>query len=271
MLSVPPAVEESRQKITLDTDAGVIRTLVNGSTCLLAISGKTQLVKSRDDIDEKFLANSSALSLGELSGWSSWGTCSASCQLDYTLPTKTSTRTCLRSTFGGNCNNQALNQTQNCNAEEQYRIGVLGVRVPTCNNLVNIPFQTRSRSCIGFSTWDPKYSGCPDITTSDQQTCNVNVGCAGTYGAWSGWSSCSETCQSNPALNPFQTQTRQCLGATLGGTCAGPSSQTMTCNSGVPCPGVLSGWSAWGACSALCQLDYTVPTQTSTRTCLGPF
>ncbi|XP_065650972.1 uncharacterized protein LOC136079179 [Hydra vulgaris] len=35
----------------------------NGSTCLAAKSGRTQLVESRNDIDEKFLANNSALFL----------------------------------------------------------------------------------------------------------------------------------------------------------------------------------------------------------------
>ena len=60
------AAEESKQEITLDTEAGVIRMSNNGLSCLTAISGRTQLVKSRDDIDERFLANNSALSLGEV-------------------------------------------------------------------------------------------------------------------------------------------------------------------------------------------------------------
>ena len=66
MLSGPQAIEESKREITLDTEAGVIRMLSNGSTCLTGISGKMQLVALRDDIDEKFLANNSALSLGEV-------------------------------------------------------------------------------------------------------------------------------------------------------------------------------------------------------------
>ena len=66
MLSGPQAVEESKQEITLDTEAEVMRMSSKGSTCLTAMSGKTQLVESRDDIDEKFLANNSALSLGEV-------------------------------------------------------------------------------------------------------------------------------------------------------------------------------------------------------------
>jgi hypothetical protein len=40
MLSGPQTVEESKQEITLDTEAGVIRMSSNGSTCLLAISGR---------------------------------------------------------------------------------------------------------------------------------------------------------------------------------------------------------------------------------------
>ncbi|XP_065682759.1 SCO-spondin isoform X3 [Hydra vulgaris] len=211
---------------------------------------------------------------GFISTWGAWGVCSASCQLSFTPPTQTRNRQCVGATFNGNCNGAVLTDTQNCN-EQVYCQGTIsdwsswGACSSICNNLVTVPFQTRSRSCIGYSTWDPNYTGCPGITKSDQQSCNVNVACSGSYGAWSAWSSCSESCQSNPAATPFQTQTRPCLGATLGGGCAGPSSQTMACNSGVPCPGVLSGWSTWGACSASCQLEYTVPTQTSTRTCSG--
>ncbi|XP_065658455.1 uncharacterized protein LOC136082967 [Hydra vulgaris] len=66
MLSGPQAVEESKQEITLDTEAGVIRMSGHGSTCLMTKLGRTQLVESTDDIDEKILVNNSALSLGEL-------------------------------------------------------------------------------------------------------------------------------------------------------------------------------------------------------------
>ncbi|XP_065645238.1 adhesion G protein-coupled receptor B2-like [Hydra vulgaris] len=86
------------------------------------------------------------------------------------------------------------------------------------------------------------------------------------YGAWSAWSSCSESCQSNPVATQFQMQTRPCLGATLGGGCAGPWSQTMAFSSEVPCPDFIS---ARGACSASCQLRFTSPTQTRNRQCVG--
>ena len=51
MLSGSQAVEESKKKIALDTEAGMIRMSSNGSTWLLAISGRMQLVESRDNID----------------------------------------------------------------------------------------------------------------------------------------------------------------------------------------------------------------------------
>ncbi|XP_065664837.1 SCO-spondin isoform X6 [Hydra vulgaris] len=211
---------------------------------------------------------------GILSAWGAWGACTASCQLSFTSPTQTRNRQCDRATFNGNCNGAMLTDTQNCN-EQVYCPGTIsdwsswsGCSA-SCNNLVNVPSQTRTRSCVGFSTWDPTYTGCPGITRSEQISCNANVGCPGIYNAWSAWSTCSESCQSNTNLAPFQTQTRQCIGATLGAGCTGPSSQTQNCNVGVSCPGILSAWTAWGACSASCQLDFIVPQQTSTRTCSG--
>ncbi|XP_065664839.1 SCO-spondin-like isoform X2 [Hydra vulgaris] len=211
---------------------------------------------------------------GILSAWGAWGACTASCQLSFTSPTQTRNRQCNGATFNGNCNGAMLTDTQNCN-EQVYCPGTIsdwsawGGCSASCNNLVNVPSQTRTRSCVGFSTWDPTYTGCPGITRSEQVSCNANVGCPGIYNAWSAWSTCSESCQSNTNLAPFQTQTRQCIGATLGAGCAGPSSQTQNCNVGVSCPGILSAWAAWGACSASCQLDFIVPQQTSTRTCSG--
>ncbi|XP_065682807.1 SCO-spondin isoform X2 [Hydra vulgaris] len=211
---------------------------------------------------------------GILSLWGAWGACTASCQLSFTSPTQTRNRQCNGATFNGNCNGLMLTDTQNCN-EQVYCPGTISdwsswsVCSASCNNLVTVPSQTRTRSCSGFSTWDPTYTGCPGITRSEQISCNANVGCPGTYNAWNAWSTCSESCQSNSNLAPFQTQTRQCIGATLGAGCVGPSSQTQNCNVGVSCPGILSTWAAWGACSASCQLDLIVPQQTSTRTCSG--
>ncbi|XP_065646023.1 adhesion G protein-coupled receptor B1-like isoform X4 [Hydra vulgaris] len=165
--------------------------------------------------------NSQALTQTENCFISAWGACSASCQLSFTLPTQTRNCQYIGAIFNGSCNGAVFTDTQNCN-EQVYCPGTIsdwsfwGACSSICNNFFTVPFQTRSQICIGYLTWDPNYKGCPGITTSDQQTCNINVACSGTYGAWSAWNSCSESCQSNPATTPFQTQTISCLGARLG-------------------------------------------------------
>ncbi|XP_047142615.1 SCO-spondin isoform X2 [Hydra vulgaris] len=211
---------------------------------------------------------------GILSSWGVWGQCSATCQLTSSLPTQQRTRNCVGATFGGNCNGQAAVGFQTCSLRV-FCPGTIsdwsswGTCSDVCNNLVTPPYQTRSRSCIGYSSWDPNYLGCPGISTTEQQPCNTLVGCSGTYDAWSSWSGCSESCQSNDSVFPFQIQTRQCVGSTLGAGCAGPSSKTESCNIGVSCPGILTSWERWGQCSATCQLTSTLPTQQRSRICVG--
>ncbi|XP_065664862.1 properdin-like [Hydra vulgaris] len=90
----------------------------------------------------------------------------------------------------------------------------------------------------------------------------------GYYGEWSAWGPCSESCQSI-SVSPFQTQTRQCPGYSLDGSCPGPSHQTKSCNTGVSCPGIISAWEEWGLCSASCQLSINSPFQKRDRQCVG--
>ena len=54
---------------------------------------------------------------GTISDWGSWGSCSASCQLNFVSPTRTRTRLCTGSSLGGNCNGQILTNSENCNVE----------------------------------------------------------------------------------------------------------------------------------------------------------
>ena len=48
-----------------------------------------------------------------------------------------------------------------------------------CNTVGNGPYQSRERSCFGFSTWNPNYKGCVGDSRTDQQLCNQEVGCKG--------------------------------------------------------------------------------------------
>ena len=59
----------------------------------------------------------------------------------------------------------------------------------------------------------------------------------GLYTSWSAWGLCTESCQSNPAVSPYQTRVRTCIGGTLNGTCTGASSENQDCNLGIPCSG----------------------------------
>ncbi|XP_065646114.1 semaphorin-5B-like isoform X2 [Hydra vulgaris] len=75
---------------------------------------------------------------------------------------------------------------------------------------------------------------------------------------------CSASCQLVYTV-PTQTSTRNCSGASLGVNCNSQAlTQTENCN--VLFPGFIS---AWGACSASCQLSFTLPTQTRNSQYIG--
>ncbi|XP_065646150.1 adhesion G protein-coupled receptor B2-like isoform X2 [Hydra vulgaris] len=101
-----------------------------------------------------------------------------SCQLDYTVPTQTSTRTCSGASLGHNCNGQVLTQTKNCNPEVLCPnfISARGACSASCQLRFTSPTQTRNRQCAGAT---------------------FNDNCNGTVLTYGTWSSCSESCQSN--------------------------------------------------------------------------
>lgn len=208
---------------------------------------------------------------GSLTQWSSFGACSASCQLGLVAPTQERKRSCLGSTFGGNCNNAVLTETADCNVEVRCP-GVLtnwgqwGACSENCQSNPNqIPTRMRSRQCINFS-----FGGnCEGAALTMTEACNVGVGCAGMWSNWGAYESCSETCQSNVNTVPTQIRRRTCNGGTFGQTCPGSSVGTRNCSERAPCPGNLTPWSPYGACSASCQLGLIAPTQQRTRSCIG--
>lgn len=65
-------------------------------------------------------------------------------------------------------------------------------------------------------------------------SCNSTIGCPvdGVWGAWNNYSDCTTSCGVGT-----QTRTRLCNGQQNGGlSCFGSATQTITCNTSIPCP-----------------------------------
>ncbi|XP_057295171.1 adhesion G protein-coupled receptor B1-like isoform X2 [Hydractinia symbiolongicarpus] len=204
---------------------------------------------------------------GSLTQWSAYGACSATCQTGIQPPTQQRRRTCERATFGGNCNGAVLVQITDCNVEvactgQWFKWGAYDTCSTTCQSNINVPpTRSRTRTCNGGRT---TCSG----SSVETQFCNVRVACQGNVTSWSDYSACSSTCQ--PVFNtPTQRRTRTCVGATFGGDCNGASlNESIYCNLNVACPGKLSPWEQWGACSESCQGNSNVaPTKSRARNC----
>lgn len=95
------------------------------------------------------------------------------------------------------------------------------------------------------------------ITTFSQfftsSSCSIIT--AGTWSLWSGWSSCSATCQGGT-----RSRSRTCQG----GGCVGAAIQTQPCNNNVQCY-EWGPWAAWAPCSTSCSHGF----QTRFRNCVG--
>ncbi|XP_057294929.1 SCO-spondin-like [Hydractinia symbiolongicarpus] len=205
---------------------------------------------------------------GTLTQWTSYGACSATCQLNLQAPTQQRSRTCERATFGGNCNGAVLVQTTDCNVEVACP-GVLSQWTPwsacseTCETGAQ---QTRTRTCTNTS-----FGGnCNGASLTESRTCNDGVPCQGVLTQWSQWSACSATCQLG-GTSPTRTRTRLCQGATQGGNCGGAIlSETENCNFQVGCPGTLTQWGPWNPCSSTCQANATItPSRARIRFCIN--
>ncbi|XP_057295170.1 properdin-like isoform X1 [Hydractinia symbiolongicarpus] len=204
---------------------------------------------------------------GNLTQWSKYGACSGTCHTDLQPITQQRTRICVGATFGGNCNNAILVETTNCDVDapcagQWFKWGAYDTCSTTCQSNINVPpTRSRTRTCNGGRT---TCSG----SSVETQFCNVRVACQGNVTSWSDYSACSSTCQ--PVFNtPTQRRTRTCVGATFGGDCNGASlNESIYCNLNVACPGKLSPWEQWGACSESCQGNSNVaPTKSRARNC----
>ncbi|XP_057294574.1 adhesion G protein-coupled receptor B1-like [Hydractinia symbiolongicarpus] len=222
---------------------------------------------------------------GSLTQWFQWGACSENCHSNPNVaPTRSRTRQCLGATFGGNCGGASLTMAGTCNVGigcqafinqnfisnkmlgQWSNWGAYGGCFETCQSNVNTaPTQSRRRTCNGgtFGTT------CPGNGV-DTRDCSVGIACPGSLTQWSGYGVCSATCQSGVQA-PTQERTRSCVGATFGGNCNGALLvQNSDCNVEVACPGSLTQWFQWGACSENCHSNPNVmPTRSRFRQCLG--
>lgn len=188
---------------------------------------------------------------GNWSPWSSWGSCSKTCDGGF----RKRMRECSdpAPAHGGKaCMGEAV-ETKKCNLK---LCPVNGKWSPwstwfPCSKTCGGGLQTRKRSCINPA---PANSGKPcQGVTKETKGCNVNK-CPvnGNWSAWSAWSSCSKTCDDG-----LQRRMRKCKNpapANGGDPCKGNASEVQTCSlQFCPVNGQWGSWQAWNACSVSCK------------------
>ncbi len=193
----------------------------------------------------------------EVSAWSSWSSCSKVCGGGV----QTQSRSVLTYTAYGGLPCPALTQTQSCNTlacPVNCAVGAWSAW-STCSKSCGGGVQSQSRGI----TKQPAFGGSPCPALTQTQACNTQncpINCV--VGGWSAWSACTETCGGGT-----RRQTRAIVINTAHGGQACPAlSQTQNCNT-QPCPVncMVSGWSAWSACSAKCGGGVQTQTRTVTR------
>ena len=194
----------------------------------------------------------------QVTPWSSWGTCSATCGGG----THTQTRTIIAPASNGGTECPALTQTKACNTQPCSGDCVVSdwSAWGTCSATCGGGTQTHTRTVRS-----PASNGgadCPPLT--ETQTCNTQacpVDCL--VSPWSSWGTCSAACGGGT-----QTHTRDILtSASNGGAACPVLTETQACNTqSCPVDCTVSPWSAWGTCSASCGGG----TQTQTRSIVTP-
>ncbi|XP_065279058.1 properdin [Emys orbicularis] len=128
--------------------------------------------------------------------------------------------------------------------------------------------QRRSQACLGQG----QCSGGPRKRW-EIQACSLKDCCPvmGGWSAWGPWSSCSVTCAEG-----VKKRVRRCTepAPICGGSCPGPDSETMACDTNKICPthGNWGSWGQWGPCSATCSPEDVrpKPQQRRWRVCNNP-
>jgi Spondin-like TSP1 domain len=180
----------------------------------------------------------------KVSNWTDWSACSAQCGPG----TQTRTRTVVTPPAHGGTACPALADTQPCNVKPcPVDCKVSGWSDwSACSKSCGGGELTRTRTVI-----TPAAHGgvaCPAL--NETQSCNLqscNVDCK--VSGWSGWSSCTKSCEGGQ-----QTRTRSIITAQAGrGAPCPPLSEPQSCNThACPVDCKVSDWSAWSGCSRSC-------------------
>ncbi|XP_052255771.1 coadhesin-like isoform X2 [Dreissena polymorpha] len=225
---------------------------------------------SGPDVDTKLCTKQLCPVHGNWTDWSSWTSCSVTC--DVGLMKKT--RTCANprpDRFGDNCYGDASEytvcQNDHCVSPVHGNWSAWSVW-STCSVTCDGGLQKRSRSCT-----NPKPNALGDYCFGDNSEYIVcqNQPCIspvhGNWSAWSVWSTCSVTCDGG-----LQKRSRSCTNPkpnALGDECVGDDSEYTVCQNqpcASPVHGNWSAWSVWSTCSVTCNGGL----QTRSRSCTNP-
>ncbi|XP_013411296.1 uncharacterized protein LOC106174328 isoform X10 [Lingula anatina] len=189
---------------------------------------------------------------GGYSQWSSWSTCTVTCEGG----TQERTRSCTNpapANNGSDCSGLGpATETQQCNTQGCPVDGNWADFTPwsSCSVSCGGGVQTRNRTCTNPA---PANSGatCPGDASESQQ-CNINP-CPidGGFTEWSAWGTCDRTCGGGT-----HSRNRSCTNPApqFGGqNCTGIEEESKACNTN-PCPvdGNWAPWGMWTTCNVTC-------------------
>ncbi|KAL4223330.1 hypothetical protein ACF0H5_016801 [Mactra antiquata] len=191
--------------------------------------------------------------------WSSWSTCSQTCDNGTILRT----RMCNRTEGGLPCSGES-SETLHCFIKSCPVNGgwTTWTDWSGCSVTCGAGLERRSRDCSN----PPPGPGGKDCVgnNDDMKICMETICYDGTWMSWSTWSTCTASCQGGISIRKRQCNTTF---PSLGHNCVGQNEEYIACNTQICADSVIDGmwslWSSWTACSSHCLTERT-------RMCTNP-